>query len=213
MLASMTTKWYYVTPQKTHQEFSDADVPDLLSSRTIGLETLIWNATMADWKPAGEVKPEWFTDQPTTVSTTTPDLAAGSADSVAANVPASVSPGSGIPGTTSAPPLMSNGAADPMALASLVCGIVAIVMVAAGCAIFPCLGFLGLAVAIPGVVTGHMALGNIKRGSASEEGKGLAIAGLVMSYATLALLVIGLLLAILGVGIFALAGSGIPDQL
>ena len=57
-----------------------------------------------------------------------------------------------------------------------------------------------------------MALGNIKRGTAPAEGRGLAIAGLIMGYATLALLVVGILLAALGIGIAALTGSGIPNQ-
>ena len=98
-------------------------------------------------------------------------------------------------------------------MASLICGIVAIVMVAAGCIGFHCLGFLGLAVALPAVITGHMALHKIKQGTAPAGGRGLAIAGLIMGYTTLGLLVIGVQLAVLGVRIFALAGSGIPDQM
>lgn len=208
-------KWYYVTSQKTQQEFSDDEVPGLLSNGTIGRETLIWNSSMQDWRPAGEVKPEWF-------STATAPPEAAPPTSTSASIPAQTEVAPATTGTpigvgtvsssTPTPPSLS-GPVDQLAMASMVCGIVAVVMVAAGCAIFPCLGALGFVVAIPAVITGHMALGKIKQGTAPEGGRGQAIAGLIMGYTTLGLFLIGTLLAVLGVGIFALAGSGIPDQM
>ncbi|MDA0811079.1 MAG: DUF4339 domain-containing protein [Verrucomicrobia bacterium] len=120
------TEWHYVTPEKTHQAFSEEQIPSLVANGTIRSATLIWNGAMTDWKPAGEVKPEWFemfstipdqTAQPTTFQI---DVA---------NVP---------------PPFQSPAAmnqTDPIAMGSLVCGIMAIALVLAGCA-FPCLGFL-----------------------------------------------------------------------
>lgn len=67
-----------------------------------------------------------------------------------------------------------------MAIASLVCSILGIMMCG------PC-------TAIPGVILGHIALGKIKRGEAG--GKGMAQAGLIIGY-----IIVGLtVLAVLGI--------------
>lgn len=58
------------------------------------------------------------------------------------------------------------------AIASLVCGVLGL-----------CAGLVG---ALPAIVFGHVALSQIKRGEGTEEGRGLAIAGLVMGYLILA---------------------------
>ncbi len=61
------------------------------------------------------------------------------------------------------------------AIASLVCGICAWVVV-------PVIG------AIAGIICGHVALGEIKRYEGRYEGRGMAIAGLILSYGQFALL-------------------------
>ena len=76
-----------------------------------------------------------------------------------------------------------------MAVASLVLGIIGLV-------------FCGLT-SIPGVICGHVAIARIKR--TGEEGHGLAVAGLVMSYITIIMWLLlwvifgGMWLALLGV--------------
>lgn len=65
---------------------------------------------------------------------------------------------------------------NTLAIASLILGILSI--------------FLSIITAIPGVVTGHMALSRIKRLPADYEGKGMAITGLVFSYFFLILTVV-----------------------
>jgi len=59
-----------------------------------------------------------------------------------------------------------------IAIASLVCGILSWV----------CAGPLA---AIPAVITGHMALGRIKRSVGTLAGRGLAIAGLILGYTSI----------------------------
>jgi len=73
-----------------------------------------------------------------------------------------------------------------IAIASLVCGILSWV----------CLGLLA---AIPAVITGHLALGRIKRAAGALAGRGLAIAGLILGYTSIVvqIAVIVLLLAIM----------------
>ena len=72
------------------------------------------------------------------------------------------------------------------AITSLVCGILGL-----------CAG--GLLAAIPAIVFGHIALAQINRLGGIEQGRGLAIAGLVMGYVYLALI------TLYGVFIFGLS--------
>jgi prepilin-type processing-associated H-X9-DG protein len=59
-----------------------------------------------------------------------------------------------------------------IAIASLICGILSWVCV-------------GLLAAIPAVITGHLALGRIKRSAGALGGRGLAIAGLILGYTSI----------------------------
>ena len=63
--------------------------------------------------------------------------------------------------------------------------------------------WLGSLVAI---ITGHMARGEIRRSAATMEGDGMAIAGLVMGYAMLALSLLGILVFVLFLGGLAWLG-------
>jgi len=74
-----------------------------------------------------------------------------------------------------------------LAIASLVLGILAVVLT------LICIGPL---FAIPAIICGHLACSRIKRSGGALGGKGLAIAGFVTGYASLALLVLMLPLAI-----------------
>src|SRR5262245_50143221 len=83
-------------------------------------------------------------------------------------------------GAPYAPPMLyprTNG----FAVTSLVCGILGL-----------CAG--GFLVAIPAIVFGHIALAQINRLGGLEQGRGMAIAGLVMGYAYLALVMLYLVL-------------------
>ena len=68
---------------------------------------------------------------------------------------------------------MPTGGTNGFAIASLVCGIASL------CA--------GLVTAILAVVFGHVALAQISRSGGHEQGRGLAIAGLVIGYVFIAL--------------------------
>jgi prepilin-type processing-associated H-X9-DG protein len=64
-----------------------------------------------------------------------------------------------------------------IAIASLICGILSWV----------CVGPLA---AIPAVITGHMALGRIKRSAGALGGRGLAIAGLIFGYTSIVVMTV-----------------------
>jgi hypothetical protein len=74
-----------------------------------------------------------------------------------------------------------------LAIASLVCGILSIIL---------CLGLLA---GIPAIICGHMARGRIARSGGALGGSGLALAGLIMGYfATLATLALGVIVLVAG---------------
>lgn len=66
---------------------------------------------------------------------------------------------------------------DGLSLTSLILGILSVI----GCSIFS---------GIPAVITGHIALGRTKKDPAQYGGRGLALAGLIMGYVSIALLVL-----------------------
>ncbi|MCX5648921.1 MAG: DUF4190 domain-containing protein [Planctomycetota bacterium] len=68
-----------------------------------------------------------------------------------------------------------------IAIASLICGILSWVCV-------------GLLAAIPAVITGHLALGRIKRSAGALGGRGLAIAGLILGYTSIVVMTVLLVL-------------------
>ncbi|MGE9269412.1 MAG: DUF4190 domain-containing protein, partial [Verrucomicrobiales bacterium] len=85
-------------------------------------------------------------------------------------------PGTGVQtGLGGLPVVPNNG----MAIASMVCGIVSLLM------FFSC--FLGIVCAIPAVICGHAALKQIREYVLPMGGRGMAIAGLVTGYITLGL--------------------------
>lgn len=80
-----------------------------------------------------------------------------------------------------------------IAIASLVCGILSWVCV-------------GLLAAIPAVITGHMALGRIKRSAGTLAGRGMAIAGLILGYTSIVAMTVLLIL------FFTLAVPAIKEE-
>jgi competence protein ComGC len=94
-----------------------------------------------------------------------------------ANTPTPPNPNTplaGMPATCSPPPPMSSPSTTPktpgIAIASLVCGI-------AGVLTGPLTG-------IPAIITGHLALGKIKKAPATLSGSGKATTGLILGYTT-----------------------------
>jgi hypothetical protein len=100
------------------------------------------------------------------------------------------SAGTGYPATAARP-------TNPLAVTSLICGIAGVVLI---WAIIPVLA------SIAAVITGHMALGQIKR-QPGTGGRGLAIAGLILGYAVVAIgafTIVSTIISFLFVGVFTL---------
>lgn len=82
------------------------------------------------------------------------------------------------------------------AVASLVLGIISLVTC-----------YFGIFFAIPGVICGHMALSEINQSEGRQEGRGLAIAGLVLNYIWVGLILLVLLCFLLIGGLAAVAST------
>ena len=128
--------------------------------------------------PTGGPAPGWW--QASDGNWYPPDQVPGTGAPAVGAPPAYGSPpGYGVPGYGAPPGYGSGygGVASPgtngMAIASLVCSLATFVV---------CVTF------IPGIICGHIAMSQIKR--TGEQGKGMAVAGLVIGYAILGLIVI-----------------------
>ena len=104
-------------------------------------------------------------------------------------IPVSSLPAMGGSGVVPQPPMIYPTATYPagpqpngLSIASLVLGISSIV-ISLGCC-------LGIVLAIPGVICGHMALGQIRQNPETQSGRGMAVAGLWTGYITTALTVL-----------------------
>ncbi|TBR12617.1 MAG: DUF4190 domain-containing protein [Lysobacter sp.] len=84
-------------------------------------------------------------------------------------------------------PALATPPTSPMAVASLVLGLL-------GWTALPVVGSLGA------IVCGHLARGEIRRDGGRVGGDGLAVSGLVLGYAHLALVIAGLMFALLFFG-------------
>lgn len=104
-------EWYYADDSDQQVAFQEEDFRSLVEIGTIKPDTLVWNATMTDWKQASMTQPALFgmPAAPASVATAPPNYYGG-------------------------PPRSTDG----LALASMICGIFSILMTCAyGIGAFP----------------------------------------------------------------------------
>ncbi|MCP5538180.1 MAG: DUF4190 domain-containing protein [Akkermansiaceae bacterium] len=150
--------WFYGKDNAQHGPVSDLEIRNLISTGQITQETIIWREGMADWIPLKDV-PDFKVSQGTSQGTPGAATPYATPQTYAGQQPYGV----GMP-------------TDGLAIASLVCGILAIV----SCYVW---GLFG----IPAVICGHMSLKKINNSHTPVQGKGMAIAGLVTGYIGIAL--------------------------
>ena len=149
--------------------FTETEAIDGLSSGRFLPNDLAWREGMSEWRPLGEV-----------VSAPVPPAAASPAPPVWN--PAVQYSGPMAQGSVGIPVLPTPGTA----IASLILGLLSLITC-----------YFGFLFSIPGVICGHLALSAIKRSGAQYEGRGLALAGLIMNYLWLGIAVLLLLIFIL----------------
>lgn len=143
--------WFYADESGQQIPFDEENFQDLVAQGNIKEGTLVWNETMSDWKPCGEARPDMF--------------------GIASSPSSSLSSDPYQPPTI--PPLTAPSQNDPLAVTSLVCGILS----------FTCMPLLG----IVAVICGHMSRKKLVEQTGSTEGGGMSLAGLIMGYIGLAL--------------------------
>lgn len=155
-------QWYYGLNGEQHGPVEVDEMRAMLASGMINGQTIVWREGMDQWRPMLQV-PEWSSQM----------------------VPSQVAPG-GAPMVHGGVPVVPN---NGMAIASLVCGISSLVLLAS------C--FMGILAAVPGVICGHVALRQIRDYVLPMGGRGMAIAGLVTGYVTIGFTAaIGIIMAI-----------------
>jgi len=190
-------EWFY---GKGGQQFGPIDEVTLsarIATGEIGPQDLVWNEGMDSWKPLQEIRhlaPSGNHPQSQDSEGLTPELSQSSYappaeikapaldDSIVDEVPqspysppvegdegASYTPGPSLP--------VTNG----LAIASMICGILSLVF-------FCFCG--GLFLGIPAVICGHLSLNQLNAPGNCQQGRRMAIAGLVCGYLGTAFLII-----------------------
>lgn len=148
-------------------QFSEEVIREGLAAGRFNLSDLAWCEGMSGWTPLRELPFAQEAPPPSADEALPPP------------VPTMVA-------ATPLPPVISGGhvgvggmPTPGTAVASLILGIISLITC-----------YFGFLFAIPGVICGHLALKTIKLSGGRMEGRGLAIAGLVMSYVWLGLALI-----------------------
>ena len=193
-------EWFY---GKGGQQFGPIDEVTLsarIATGEIGPQDLVWNEGMDSWKPLQEIRhlaPSGNHPQSQDSEGLTPEISQSSYappaeikapaldDSFVDEVPQSPysPPVEGVEGAsyTPGPSLpVTNG----LAIASMICGILSLVF-------FCFCG--GLFLGIPAVICGHLSLNQLNAPGNSQQGRGMAVAGLICGYLGIAYLIIAML--------------------
>lgn len=166
-------QWYYADESDQQHEIAENRLGELARAGAIRPDTLVWNETLEDWKECREVRPDLF-DPAAEAPPAAPPVLTPAQRQAAAGATGSLQ-------TTAAAPT------DPLAVTALVCGI---------------LGLLCFQLfSIVGVITGHIAYRRASEESVPTGNKGMALAGIIMGYIGLLLL---LVIILFYGGIFAL---------
>lgn len=147
-------EWYYADESDQQIPFQEENFKSLIEMGNIKPDTLVWNSSMPDWKKASLVQPMLF--NPAEVSAAPP---AGPS-----------APPMNVPPSYQAP---AQQGADGLGIASMVCGILAILM--------SCGYGIGLFPGIAAIICGHMSRKKMLEGGPTG-GSSITMAGLVMGY-------------------------------
>ncbi|MCW1883720.1 GYF domain-containing protein [Luteolibacter flavescens] len=165
--------WFYAKNGSQQGPLSTDEIKSRISMGEIGPDDLAWCEGMSDWLPVAQI-PQLKIEAPVREDVPPPVSAAAPSPYQAPAAPAaSPYPAQMIPGQKPA---------QGLAIASMVCGIIAF--------IFCCTGVLAAILAIGAVVMGHIAISKVKQNPAVNGGKGMARTGLVLGYLGLVLSII-----------------------
>lgn len=180
-------EWYYAKHGKQEGPVELAVLQGKLQSGELSSTDLIWRDGMAEWTAAGEVSEVTAAPAATTTATITGTPAVGG-DGESPTGTHSLSSPTQAP--VSSPGIPVATPTSGLAIASMVCGIVSVILC-----------YVNALAAIPAVICGHMALKQIRNAPVPVGGRGMAIAGLVTGYIGLTfqiLMIVFILIAFMG---------------
>lgn len=167
------TEWYYGKDGLQSGPVDEATLRARAASGEIGPDDLVWCEGMESWRPYREVlgpdSPPPLESQP---GRNDGEATAGEPSPVPASpyAPPATDPG-GVPGP-------ADPGTNSFAVVSLVCGILSLV--------FFCLCG-GIFLGVPAVIFGHLSLNQLNAEGNRQDGRGMAVAGLVCGYCGLAI--------------------------
>ena len=170
-------EYYYAVDDLQQGPVSLEELQRLVAEGRVAPTDLGWHQGLGDWMPVASILGIPATAQspdPSILPGTTTPVAPGESTNPYHVQPAAAGAAMGVPGQVQ----RTSG----LAIASLACGVLA----------FICF----IPISIGGVICGHMALSEIKKSEGYVAGKGLAVAGLVVSYIGVAITVFAVLFLI-----------------
>jgi len=180
--------WYYSKNGAQLGPIGPAEMESKLKAGEIASTDLVWKEGMADWLPVGKVS-----EIQALLSPPVPP-----SESSFVERPAPVAPYASSPGSYSQAPVTVAPVSQGQSIASMVCGIISLVIC--------CAWFLAGPLAIVAVVFGHVAISKAKNDPARFGGKGMARAGLITGY-------LGLLGSIAAFVFGAWVGTRSPEEI
>ncbi len=154
-------EWYYSNNGQQAGPVSEEQLAELFRNGTVKPSDLVWNETMTEWTPIGKV--DAFAVPAPELPTAAPPAPVDSPPTLPAAPPLAAAPGAYSPHLGAAPQKT-----DGLAITSLVLGILSMIC-------------CGIVTGIPAVICGHIAIGRMKK-DPNLQGKGLAMAGLIIGY-------------------------------
>jgi hypothetical protein len=185
--------WYYAKNGTQQGPLPTEDMKDRIAMGEISQSDLAWCEGMSDWLPVSEI-PQLKVEAP--VRSEAP-AAAGPSLSKPADSPYRA-PSAAAPSAMPAPVVPGQVPSQGMAIGSLVCGILSIVI----CCFWPISGPL----AIVAIVLGFVTLSKAKANPGAVGGKGMARAGLILGF-------IGLLATALIVAVGVWFATMTPEEM
>ncbi|MGB6223501.1 GYF domain-containing protein [Haloferula sp.] len=198
------SQWYYAHDGKQSGPVPISELQRLAANGQFDPEKdLVWQEGLPDWKPASTV-PELSSLIP---GATPPAATAAPTGAAPAGPSPYQSPSTPSPQPTGPAPMSNLPPSNGLAIASLVCGLVAFLSCFLWC--------LSMPLAIAAIVTGHMASYKIRQDPARFTGKGLSRTGLITGYLGLILSVVFILIvnSMMSMTPDELREMGVPDEL
>ncbi len=191
------SEWYYAHDGEQKGPVPVSELHRLAANGDFDpVNDLVWREGMSDWKPAGTV-PELAPSKPAETAPGAPSPESSGSPGPGSE-PAPYTP----PASTTATPASTTAGAPTggppsagLAIASMICGIIALLTF--------CIWCLALPLGLTAVILGHLALSKAKKTPDRFGGKGMAGAGLATGYLAL----------LLSVAITAWAATLTPEKL